>query len=75
MLCILEKEYLLAKESKCEFGSTKLLYLSHIISSKGVSVDPEKSKAIIDWPPTNLSQLKGFFGSCGFYRRFVKGFS
>lgn len=55
---------------------TELFYLGHIISANGVQVDPEKIKAIQDWPPpTNLSQLNGFFGLCGFYRRPVKGFS
>lgn len=30
----------------------------------------------MDWPqPKNLTQLKGFFGLCGFYQCFVKGFS
>ena len=55
---------------------TKFLYLGHIISVDGVLVDPEKIRAIVDWlTPTNLTQLKGFFGLCGFYRRFVRGFS
>ena len=36
---ILEKESLYAKESKCEFGLTELLYLGHIISADGVWVD------------------------------------
>ena len=41
-----------------------------------VQIDPEKIRAIVDWPtPTNLTQLKGFLGLCGFYRRFVKRFS
>ena len=56
VLSILEKESLYAKESKCEFGLTKLLYLGHIISMDGVWVDPEKVRAIIDWPaPANLT--------------------
>ena len=76
VLSILEKESLYAKKSKCEFGLTELLYLGHIIIIDGVRVDPEKIGAIIDWPtPTNLTQLKGFFGLCGFYRRFLKEFS
>ena len=54
----------------------ELLYLGHIISANGVKVDPEKIKAIVDWPPPeNLTHLKGFLGLCGFYKRFVKGYS
>ena len=76
VLSILERESLYAKMSKCEFGMTELLYLGHIISAGSVRVDPNKIRAILDWPPPrNTSQLKGFLGLCGFYRRFVKGFS
>lgn len=56
VLGILEAESLFAKESKCEFGMIELLYLGHIINSKGVSMDLKKIKAILDWlPPTNLT--------------------
>ncbi|XP_057846650.2 uncharacterized protein LOC131056314 [Cryptomeria japonica] len=76
VLSILESESLFAKASKCEFGMEELLYLGHIISAEGVKVDPEKIKAVVEWPPPeNLTQLKGFLGLCGFYRRFVKGYS
>ena len=55
---------------------TKILYLGHIISSKGVLVDQQKIQAILDWsPPTNLTQLRDFFELCSYYRRFAKGFS
>jgi hypothetical protein len=30
----------------------------------------------LDWPtPRNITELKGFFGLCSYYKRFVKGFS
>ncbi|XP_059075191.1 uncharacterized protein LOC131875172 [Cryptomeria japonica] len=48
----------------------------HMISATGVHVHQEKIKAILDWPPPqNLTELRGFFGLCIYYRRFVKGFS
>ena len=76
VLGILGKESLYAKESKCDLGITELLYLGHIISAEGVQMDPDKVKAIIEWPtPMNLTQLRGFLGLCGFYRRFVNGYS
>lgn len=68
ILGIMESQFLYAKASKCEFGMTEILYLGHMISAKGV--------AFLDWPPSqNLSDLRGFFGLCSYYRRFVKGFS
>lgn len=36
-----------AKLSKCAFAMKSVQYLGHIISSDGVSVDPEKFEAII----------------------------
>ena len=39
-------------------------------------MDPDKVKAIIEWPtPPNLTQLGRFLGLCGFYCRFVNGYS
>lgn len=76
VLSILEEQEFYAKESKCEFGMTKILYLVHIISDKGVQIDQEKIKAIQDWPtPSTLTHLRGFMGLCTYYQRFIKGFS
>lgn len=72
----MKSQSLYAKRSKCEFGMTEVLYLGHVISARGVQVHREKIQAILDWPPPKtLSQLRGFFGLCSYYRRFVKGFS
>jgi hypothetical protein len=76
VLDIMKTQSLYAKESKCEFGMRELLYLGHIISGQGVQVHQERIRAIVDWPtPKNLTELRGFFGLCSYYRRFVKGFS
>ena len=49
--------------------------LGHIISEKGVSVDPAKIQAINDWPkPTTSKGVQGFLGLDGYYRKFIKGF-
>jgi hypothetical protein len=61
ILIIMEEQSLSAKESKCEFGMTKVLYLGHIIRVKGVQVHQEKIQVIIDCPtPKTLTKLKGF---------------
>ena len=76
VLGILGKESLYAKESKCDLGMTELLYLGHIISAKVVWMDLNKVKVIVEWPTlTNLTQLRGFMGLCGFYHRFFNGYA
>ena len=47
-----------------------------MISVKGVSVDSQKIKKIVNWkPPTNVTEIQSFLGLAGYYRKVVKGFS
>jgi len=49
--------------------------LGHIVSNKGVSVDPQKIKAITKWPrPKNTTKMRSFLGLTGYYHRFVQNF-
>lgn len=76
VLGIMEVQSLFAKMSKCEFGLTEILYLGHVIGIDGVKVHQGKIQAILDWPtPRNITNLRAFLGLCGYYRRFVKGYS
>jgi hypothetical protein len=75
VLAKLRKHQLYLKESKCSFAQYSLEYLGHIISSKGVSTDPSKISAMLQWPvPSNMTQLRAFLGLTGYYRRFVQGY-
>jgi hypothetical protein len=72
----LRDEQLYAKFSKCEFWLEKISFLGHVISKEGISVDPKKVEAVVDWErPTNVHEIRSFLGLAGYYRRFVEGFS
>ena len=72
----LRKEQLYAKLSKCEFWLREVSFLRHIVSEKGIRVDPKKIEVIIEWkPPRNVMEVYSFLGLAGYYKRFVKGFS
>ncbi|KAJ0744829.1 putative nucleotidyltransferase, Ribonuclease H [Helianthus annuus] len=75
VLQILEANQLFVKESKCTFGVLKVAYLGHLISDKGVEVDPTKITAVLNWPvPTNAKGVRGFLGLAGYYRKFIRHF-
>ncbi|XP_057855150.1 uncharacterized protein LOC131064868 [Cryptomeria japonica] len=58
VLAIMESQSLYAKDSKCEFGMTKIMYLGHMISAIGVHAHQENIRVILDWPPPrNLTDL------------------
>ena len=67
---------LYGKISKCSFYQKEIHYLGHILSAKGIAVDPAKIKAILEWPtPQNVSEVRIFMGLFGYYRKFFEGFS
>ena len=76
VLKILRERQLYAKFSKCQFWLDKVAFLGHVISAEGISVDPQKIEAIVNWkPPTNVYEVRSFLGLAGYYRKFVEGFS
>ena len=64
------------KAKKCHFFDTSVLCLGHILSSGGISTNPEKVEKLQDWPiPTNAKEVHSFLGLASYYWRFIPKFA
>jgi hypothetical protein len=69
---VLRDHKLYIQFKKCAFAQYQIEYLGHIISDKGVSTDPSKILAVVNWlVPQTFTELRGFLGLIGYYRKFV----
>ena len=60
---LMRDHQLYAKFSKCGFWLTEVRFLGHVVSSSGVSVDPEKVEAMISWErPKSIFEICSFLG-------------
>ena len=67
----------ICKLKKCDFATKSVEYLGHIVSDRRIAIDPDKMKAVTDWPVPfkNLHEVQSFLGLVGYYRKFIPHFS
>jgi hypothetical protein len=75
VLSKLQEHNLFVKKLKCAFGASSVAYLSHTISAKGIVMDEDKIRAVLDWPVLcTVRAVSAFFGLVGYYRQFIQDF-
>ncbi|CAA7401507.1 unnamed protein product [Spirodela intermedia] len=64
----LRQEKLYAHPKKCSFFTSKVTFLSFVVSERGVSTDPEKVRTIVTRPwPGSMHDIRSFIGLVTFY--------
>lgn len=72
----LEKNCLKLEASKCILLQKSINKLGHTFDSFGIRPTEENLKAVKEWPvPQNWTNLRSFLGFCGYYIRFIRGYS
>lgn len=50
--------------------------LGHIVCAEGILPDPDKIRAVAEFPtPTSVRDVRSFLGLCSYFRRFIRGFA
>lgn len=67
---------LFVKAEKCDFHSQLVSFLGFVIQVGQIKADPEKVRAVVEWPrPTTSWQLQQFLSFAHFYCRFIRNYS
>jgi hypothetical protein len=62
--------------NKCEFWIEEVPFLGHVVSTEGITVDPNKVKEVLEWkPPTTVSEVQSFLGLASYYHWFIPNYS
>jgi hypothetical protein len=72
----LREHKLYVKPTKCAWGQSEIEFLGHFVSASGMRANPERSKALQDWPePTSVSELRSLLGTFNYLRSYIRRFS
>lgn len=72
VLSKLQEAGIMLNKDKCIFGASRVEFLGHEISEKGISILPKRLKAITEFPvPTDKISLMQFLGAVNYVSKFV----
>jgi len=71
-----EKNKVKINIEKCRFFKEEVEVLGHVVSKNGLKTIKSKVDAVAKWiKPENISELRSFLGSVGYYRKFINNFA
>ena len=67
---------LYVKLEKCKWKVRKVGFLGVVIGLKGIKMEEEKVKGVLDWPiPKHVKDVQKFLGLANYYCQFIQGFT
>ena len=61
---------------KCKFFKQSLTYLGHVMSDKGIEMDPKKTEIIQNWPiPKMVMEVSSFLQFTNYCRHFISKYA
>ena len=64
------------KPRKCCLFQREVTFLGKVISSDGVSMDPQKVEKVVQWPrPQNPNEVSSFLGFVNYHREHIAGYA
>ena len=64
------------KPKKTYFFQSSVVFLGHVLSEDGISLNPEKVAKVKDWPvPKSAKEVHSFLGLASYYQRFIPQFT